>query len=137
MYESPEDSFMAVPYFGPHPTGIVFNMDEYKLLKNRNHLFTKEAAYIHPHELILGRLAQYGEMFQFKKIWSLADTDYLQKIRVSCINKGLLMMHGFHQRPERRNLNYLLWISQQVLLVKNLNAQKQFRLQRGICSIAH
>lgn len=57
IYESPESSFMAVPYFESHPTGVVFYMDEYRLLENREHLFTKEVAYIHPHDLILGRLA--------------------------------------------------------------------------------
>ena len=88
IYESPESSFMAVPYFGSHPTGIVFNIDEYRLLENREYLFTKEAAYIHPHDLILGRLAQYGEMFQFKKIWSLAETESFVE------NKSFLYKQG-------------------------------------------
>lgn len=46
IYELPESAFMAVPYLGSHPTGIVFNMDEYRLLGNREYLFNKEAAYL-------------------------------------------------------------------------------------------
>lgn len=109
IYESPESSFMAIPYFGSHPTGIVFNMDEYRLLKNRNCLFTKEAAYIHPHDLILGRLAQYGEMFQFKKIWSLAGTDSFAK------NKSFLYKQGTADdawfSPKARTQEFRLFIT--------------------------
>lgn len=53
LLESPEECFMSIPYFGSHPTGIIFNMDEYRLIRNRQKLFTREAAYIHPHDLIL------------------------------------------------------------------------------------
>ena len=57
LLDSPEEWFMSIPYFGSHPTGIVFNIDEYRLIRNRQKLFTREAAYIHPHDLILGQLA--------------------------------------------------------------------------------
>lgn len=100
---------MAIPYFGSHPTGIVFNMDEYRLLKNRNYLFTQEAAYIHPHDLILGRLAQYGEMFQFKKIWSLAGTDSFTKNKSFLYKKGTVDDAWFS--PKARTQEFRLFIA--------------------------
>lgn len=109
IYESPESSFVAMPYFGSHPTGIVFNMDEYRLLKNRNYLFTKEAAYIHPHDLILGRLSQYGEMFQFKKIWSLAGTDSFSKNKSFLYKQGTVDDAWFS--PKARTQEFRLFIT--------------------------
>lgn len=105
----PEDSFMAVPYFGSHPTGIVFNLDEYRLLKNRNYLFAKEAACIHPHDLILGRLAQYGEMFQFKKIWSLAETDSFAKNKSFLYKQGTINDAWFS--PKARTQEFGLFVA--------------------------
>lgn len=100
---------MAVTYFGSHPTGIVFNMDEYRLLRNREILFTKEVAYIHPHDLILGRLAQYGEMFQFKKIWSLAETDSFVKNKSFLYKQGTVNDAWFS--PKARTQEFKLFVT--------------------------
>lgn len=66
---------MKIPYYGIHPTGVVFNLEEYRLLDNRKQMFTDKQAGIHPHDLVLGKLAEYGEMFRFRKIWSLAGQE--------------------------------------------------------------
>lgn len=101
---------MAIPYFGSHPTGIVFNMDEYRLLKNRQDMFTREAAYIHPHDLILGKLAEYGEMFQFKKIWSLAGTESFANNKSFLYKKGTIEDAWFS--PKARTQEFGLFIEQ-------------------------
>lgn len=101
---------MSIPYFGSHPTGIVFNVDEYRLLKDRQKLFTRESAYIHPHDLILGQLAEYGEMFQFKKIWSLAGTESFANNKSFLYKKGTIEDAWFS--PKARTLEFRLFVEQ-------------------------
>lgn len=79
------------------------------MLENREHLFTKEAAYIHPHDLILGRLAQYGEMFQFKKIWSLAETDSFAKNKSFLYKQGTVDDAWFS--PKARTQKFRLFVT--------------------------
>lgn len=101
---------MAIPYFGSHPTGIVFNMDEYRLLKNRQEMFTRESAYIHPHDLVLGKLAEYGEMFQFKRIWSLAGTESFANNKSFLYKKGTIEDAWFSLKA--RTEEFRLFIAQ-------------------------
>lgn len=101
---------MSIPYFGSHPTGIVFNIDEYRLIWKRQKLFTREAAYIHPHDLILGQLAEYGEMFQFKKIWSLVGTESFASNKSFLYKKGTIEDAWFS--PKARTEEFRLFIEQ-------------------------
>lgn len=110
LLESPEECFISIPYFGSHPTGIVFNIDEYRLIKNRKKLFTREAAYIHPHDLILGQLAEYGEMFQFQKIWRLAGTESFASNKSFLYKKGTIEDAWFS--PKARTEEFRLFIEQ-------------------------
>lgn len=110
LLESPEECFMSIPYFGSHPTGIIFNLDEYRLIRNRQKLFTREAAYIHPHDLILGQLVEYGEMFQFKRIWSLAGTESFANNKSFLYKKGTAEDAWFS--PRARTTEFGLFVEQ-------------------------
>ncbi len=119
LLDSPEECFMSIPYFGSHPTGIVFNIDEYRLIQNRQELFTRGAEYIHSHDLILGQLSGYGEMFQFKKIWSLAGTESFASNKSFCTKKVPSKMRGFRRKRELKNSACLSSGLQRVLLTWN------------------
>lgn len=108
LYSSPDEAFMAIPYFGSHPTGIVFNVAEYKLLDDRQMMFTKQESYIHPHDLVLGKLAEYGDMFRFKKIWNLADEKSFSENRSFLYKKGSIDDAWFS--PVERTKEYELFV---------------------------
>lgn len=110
LLESLEECYMSVPYFGSHPTGIIFNIDEYRLLKNRQKMFTREAAYIHPHDLVLGQLAECGKMFQYKKIWSLAGTESFANNKSFLYKKGNSDDAWFS--PKARTQEFRLFVAQ-------------------------
>lgn len=102
---------MNLPYFGSHPTGIVFNMDEYRLLDNRKQMFMNQQSSIHPHDFILGRLAEYGEMFRFHKIWDLADQESFANNRSFLYQKASVKDAWFSPRARTREFE---------LFVKNI-----------------
>lgn len=99
---------MAIPYFDSHPTGIVVNVEEYKLIAERQQMFTKQAAYIHPHDLILGKLSEYGEMFRYKTIWSLADEESFAGNKSFLYKKGSIEDAWFS--PKGRTAEFELFI---------------------------
>ncbi|BAL82299.1 hypothetical protein SELR_05910 [Selenomonas ruminantium subsp. lactilytica TAM6421] len=73
------DAFMNVPFFASHPTGIVFNVDKYREIEDLGDIFDKNNG-IHPHDIILARLSQYGKMFIYtKKVWELASAEFYKK----------------------------------------------------------
>lgn len=119
LLESPEECFMSILYFGSHPTGIVFNIDEYRLVQNRQKFFTREAAYIHPHDLIWGKLAEYGEMFQFKRFGAWPEQSRLPVIKVFCTKKEPSKMRGSSRKRELRNFACLSSRLQIALLIWN------------------
>lgn len=88
FYETPEAAFYNIPYKGSHPSGIIFRMDLYKKILNREQIFTKEKSYIHPHDLILGELSKYGRMFRFYKIFGLADKKSFAENKSFLYKKG-------------------------------------------------
>lgn len=108
LYSSPDEAFLAVPYFGSHPTGIVVNVKEFNLLQNRQQMFTRQAAYIHPHDLVLGKLAEYGEMFRFKTIWSLADEESFSGNKSFLYHKGSIEDAWFS--PKGRSIEFDLFV---------------------------
>ena len=127
LLDSPEECFMSIPYFGSHPTGIVFNIDEYRLIQNRQELFTREAAYIHPHDLILGQLSEYGEMFQFKKIWSLAGTESFASNKSFLYKKGTIEDAWFS--PKARTEEFRLFIERIAKSSFDLELKKKKAIQ--------
>ena len=100
---------MAAPYFGSHPTGIVFNVAEYRLIKDRQEMYTREAAYIHPHDLILGKLAEYGEMFQYRTIWSLANEESFASNKSFLYKQGSISDAWF--APSERTKEFELFVN--------------------------
>lgn len=127
LLDSPEECFMSIPYFGSHPTGIVFNIDEYRLIQNRQELFTREVAYIHPHDLILGQLSEYGEMFQFKKIWSLAGTESFASNKSFLYKKGTIEDAWFS--PKARTEEFRLFIERIAKSSFDLELKKKKAIQ--------
>lgn len=87
-YDSPEEALFAIPYKASHPTGIIFRTDLYKAIIGREKYFEKETSYIHPHDLVLGKLSENGKMFRYDKIFGLADTESFAKNKSFYYNKG-------------------------------------------------
>lgn len=138
LYTSPEESLMAVPYFGYHPTGIVFNVTEYKLLSDRQQMFTKQAAYIHPHDLVLGKLAEYDEMFRFKTILGFADEESFSSNKSFLYKKGTIEDAWFS--PKGRTAEFKLFmkaISEASFLqgVKSAKAQQIAKRYLFYCTL--
>lgn len=107
-YVSPEEAFYNIPYRGSHPTGIIFNLKKYQKIKNRKEIFTKEISYIHPHDLILGILSQEGYMFQYKKIWKLAESESFANNKSFLYQKGDIKSSWFS--PAERIKEFELFI---------------------------
>ena len=76
VFVGKNEALMSVPYFASHPTGIVFNTSRYQLLEDLDSIFDKDAG-VHPHDIILGKLSQLGELFIYTdNIWNLASNEF-------------------------------------------------------------
>ena len=79
LFVDKNEAFMNVPFFSSHPTGIVFNVKKYRDLGNLTDVFNDYVG-IHPHDIILARLSQYGKMFIYtNKVWELASDEFYKK----------------------------------------------------------
>lgn len=87
-YDSAKEALRAIPYKALHPTGIIFRTDLYRSIIDRERYFKKEVSYIHPHDLVLGKLCEYGKMFRYDKIFELADTESFAKNKSFYYKKG-------------------------------------------------
>lgn len=87
-YNSPEEALLAIPYRASHPTGVIFRTDLYRAINGRERYFEKETSYIHPHDLVLGKLSERGKMFRYDKIFELADTESFARNKSFYYNKG-------------------------------------------------
>lgn len=85
---SSQQSFLAIPYNAIHPTGVIFNTNYFHKIPNRDSLYTKEKSYIHPHDLVLGKLCEMGKLFEFEKIWSLAGQESFKANKSFLYKKG-------------------------------------------------
>lgn len=103
-----KSSFMKIPYFARHPTGIIFNMNVYHTIKERQSLFTTEKANIHPHDLILARISENGKMFRFYKIWNYPDTESFRNNRSFLYKKGTMRNAWFS--PYERVKEFSLFV---------------------------
>lgn len=68
-------AFLQIPYMAEHPTGIIFNTAFYRAIADRANIFSKKYSYIHPHDMILGRLSEKHKMFCCPLMWSFANSD--------------------------------------------------------------
>ena len=114
-YLTPENALLNIPYKAAHPTGIIFRMDLYKKIPQRELLFKKKLSYIHPHDLVLGKLSEYGNMFKYFKIFELADSESFASNKSFYYNKGNEKTLWF--APEERLKEFEMFI-------KNLNSLK-------------
>ena len=113
------DAFMNVPFFSSHPTGMVFNVKKYRELENLAEVFNDHVG-IHPHDIILARLSQYGKMFIYtQKVWELASDEFYKKNASGFQkkNKGL-----FFEPAER-----MFELKQNINEVKQLSFSKQIK----------
>ena len=75
IYES-DDALINIPYFATHPTGIIFNTQQYRKLGNLSKIFSKEYG-IHPHDIVLAKLSQNGKLFLYTgNIWQYAHPQF-------------------------------------------------------------
>lgn len=65
MCDNKSIALMNVPFFASHTTGIVVNTKGYKQIENRDKIFSLEYG-LHPHDIILGRLSEYGKLFIYR-----------------------------------------------------------------------
>lgn len=79
IYLNKNDALMNVPYFASHVTGLVFNADVLRTVKDLEFIFSMENG-THPHDILLGRLSQMGKMFIYtKEVWRYASPDFYKK----------------------------------------------------------
>ena len=88
VYTTPEEALIAIPYKASHPTGIIFRTDLYKSIPERESFFKREMSYIHPHDLVLGKLSENGKMFRYDKMFELADRESFANNKSFFFNKG-------------------------------------------------
>lgn len=129
-YDEPEKALMQIPYCASHPTGIVFNMDLYRSICNRAEFFKKEVSYIHPHDLILGKLSEYGKMFRYDKIYEFANTESFAKNKSFYYNKGDSKTSWFS--PEERLKEFEMFIRhlKQTNFCECIKKRKSFKISR-------
>lgn len=117
VFYTPKSAFLKIPYFARHPTGVVFNMDVYRTIEERQTLFTKEKANIHPHDLILAKISERGKMFRFYKIWNYPDVESFRMNRSFLYKKGTVDNAWFS--PNERIKEFSLFV--QDLATKNFS----------------
>lgn len=124
---SPEDAFLNIPYNAIHPTGIIFNTHDFHQIVERKSFYTKEKSYIHPHDLILGKLCEMGALFCFEKIWSLADQSSFKENKSFLYKKGNIHTAWFS--PTERLKEYSLFLHAIKDAPFSMNNKKQKILQ--------
>jgi len=125
-YDSPEEALMEIPYKASHPTGVVFRTDLYKTIAEREKIFEKETSYIHPHDLVLGKLSEGGKMFRYNKIFELADTESFAKNKSFYYNKGTEKTSWF--APAERLKEFQMFIKH----MENLSFTWQIKEKKAI-----
>lgn len=124
VFYTSKSAFLRIPYFARHPTGIVFNMDVYRTIEERQTLFTKEKANIHPHDLVLAKISEKGKMFRFYKIWNYPDVESFRMNQSFLYKKGTANNAWFS--PNERIKEFSLFIQDITTkkFSKNLKAKK-------------
>ncbi len=125
-YNSPKEALLAIPYKASHPTGIIIRTDLYKNIVCRERYFTKEISYIHPHDLILGKLSERGKMFRYYKIFELADKESFAKNKSFYYNKGTEKTSWF--APAERFKEFKMFIKH----MKALSFSDEIKKQKAV-----
>lgn len=106
IFSQGAQSFENVPYYGYHPSGMVFNLDYLKRINDLDLLFTKEQCYIHPHDLVLSELSKYGRLFIFSKhVWNMASQESF-KSNKSFLYHSNTNIESFWFHPTQRLVEY-------------------------------
>lgn len=126
FYDTPEEALLGVPYKAVHPTGIIFRTDLYKAIAERDRFFVKEVSYIHPHDLVLGKLSEKGKMFCYDKMFELADTESFAKNKSFYYNKGTEKTAWFS--PKERLKEFQMFIEH----LCSLNFSKQIKKKKSL-----
>lgn len=131
LYKTPEEALQAIPYRAVHPTGIVCRTDLYRTISERKCYFTKERAYIHPHDLILGELCKFGKMFEYDKLYNLADTDSFANNKSFLYKKGTNETSWFS--PEERTKEFELFVKHLAMLEfdDEIKSKKAIRIAKS------
>lgn len=124
MYATPEEALMAIPYKAYHPTGIIFRMDLYKDIPERASFFEKEISYIHPHDLVLGKLSEKGKMFHYDKMFELADKESFANNKSFYYKKGNEVTAWF--APDERLKEFSMFIRH----LNSLNFKKSIKREK-------
>lgn len=108
IFKKLETKILLFPYNAIHPTGVIFNNVYFNELPDIKKIYTKERAYIHPHDLILSRLILKGDAFFYEKIWQLPDSKSFSQNKSFLYQKGNAVNSWFS--PQERYKEYLLFI---------------------------
>ena len=125
---SSNKAFEKIPYAASHPTGIVFNVDAFHKIKNRDLFYAKRMCYIHPHDLVLSRLCTMGAMFTFEKIWQLADQQSFKKNKSFLYNKGNIRTVWFSPDEKFKEYNLFLKDLDKISYPDKLKRKKIYRM---------
>lgn len=114
-----EDALMNVPFFSSHPTGVVFNVKEYKKLQSLDSYFSTGYG-IHPHDIVLALLSQQGKLFIYTdEIWRYASHDFYKnsKSGVNINNKRLFF------EPQER----IFELKNNISVLNSMNYSKEIK----------
>ena len=126
LYDTPQRALMKVPYRASHPTGIIIRNDLYKSIPDREKFFEKDVSYIHPHDLVLGKLSENGKMFCYDKMFELANTESFAINKSFYYNKGTEKTSWF--APDERLKEFQMFIKH----MKSLSHSKQIKDKKMI-----
>ena len=126
LYTTPEEALLEIPYKASHPTGIIFRTDLYKSISDRELFFKKEISYIHPHDLVLGKLSENGKMFRYDKMFELADKESFANNKSFFYNKGNEKTAWF--APNERLKEFSMFIRH----LNSLSFEKEIKRKKAI-----
>ncbi len=124
VYLTSEEAFLNIPYRASHPTSIIFNMNYLKEITNLKQFYTKKLSYIHPHDLVLGHLTEYGGQFNYKKIWSFAESDSFKNNKSFLYGKGDISNSWFS--PSQRLREFDLFLKD----IRNLSYDNKMKIKK-------
>lgn len=129
-YNSPEAALLAIPYKASHPTGVIFRTDLYKSIAGREKYFEKETSYIHPHDLVLGRLSEKGKMFRYDRIFELADTESFAKNKSFYYKKGTEKTSWFAPAERLKEFQMFIWHMESLAFANQIKKQKAIEMAK-------
>lgn len=122
LCKSSSDALMNIPYFAVHTTGVVIKSSEYRKIDGLEEIFTCKFG-MHPHDVILGRLSEKGNLFIYTdKIWQMASPEfYKQNVSGVVNNKDT---HFFEPEERLYELKCFLKELESLKVGKKIKKQK-------------